>query len=101
MNNFLLEIEVSLEHTKSQHQADGTPRPAAHQQYNKKSGGKGESLLNIHQVHHHNNSFNKSSFVLKNDENIQDEGSQQSSNYIDQSFENALKEARKTVSVLL
>lgn len=82
---------------------DGTPKPFASGLYQKK-GGKADSLLSIHQVHNNHNSFNnnnKSSFVLKPEENIHDEGSQQSSNYLDQSFENALKEARKTVKIFI
>lgn len=106
--NMNKEIEMSVEHNRS-HLADGTPRHGHGQgqglqfnQYTRKSAGgnagKGDSLLSIHQVQHNgNNSVLKSSFILKPEDNVQDD---KTHSYIDQSFENALKEARKTVTLL-
>jgi len=82
--------EASVEHTNKSLMMDGTTRHAPQSAKNTKKGNLGgiSSLMNFNQVGQESQ-VNNSSFKHKN------ENQSPSSSYIDHSFENALKEARK------
>jgi len=82
--------EASVEHTNKSLMMDGTTRHAPQSAKNTKKGNIGgiSSLMNFNQVGQESQ-INNSSFKHKH------ENQSPSSSYIDHSFENALKEARK------
>lgn len=87
-------IEPSVDINNRSHLTDGTPKPSYYQQgqQSQKRGNKQTSLISIGQIRDQNSIMKTSQ--LNKQEPAQQEESDPSS-YIDKSFENALKEAKK------
>lgn len=78
---------------------DGTPKPSNYQpgfQSQKRAGNKQVSLISIGQIRDQNSQIRDQNSIMKNSNKPEGQESDGSS-FIDKSFENALKEAKKNV----